>query len=56
MEKVVEQVLDSLLALLCVGELGVDTEMDLLISVSVWLSVDFHFWSLVAARWVSTGP
>ena len=38
LEGIVGHVLDSLLALLCVRELGVDAEMDILASVSGLLS------------------
>ena len=50
---VVWHMLDSLLDLLCAGELEVDVVTDVLVSVllSVWISVHIGCWSFVATRW-----
>ena len=38
-------------AFTCVGKLGFDAEMDVLISVSVWITVHLACWSSVATCW-----
>ena len=48
-EEFVGHVLVTLLISLGVGELGIDMEKDVLVSVSAWISVDLGCWSVGAA-------